>query len=140
MSTKVGTVVKLVPGRERSTAEVCTSLEALEGGSLGGLVRLVLGHEARQLFPEQCRDRTIAAGCQHPRLADEIVFESQRDVPLHRLPALPHAVCVPYHFHVNRKPSREPRSRKRTETYLTAGARQSGRDGFERGGEAGRCQ
>jgi hypothetical protein len=49
-STKAGTIVKLVSGREGPTAEVCTVLETLEGGSFCGLVRLVLGHEARQFF------------------------------------------------------------------------------------------
>lgn len=92
--------MKLVSRRERPTAKVRAPLEMLEGGSLCGLVRLVFGYETGQLFPQQGRDRPVAAGCQHARFANEIVLESQSDVPLHRLPALPHAVRVPHQFYV----------------------------------------
>jgi hypothetical protein len=72
-----------VSGRERPAAEMCTPYESLKGGSLCGLVGLVLGHQARQLFTQQCRDRTVTAGCEDPRLANEILVERQGDVPLH---------------------------------------------------------
>jgi hypothetical protein len=40
VSTKTGTIVKLVPGRERPAAEMSTLFETLEGGSLCGLIGL----------------------------------------------------------------------------------------------------
>jgi hypothetical protein len=54
---------------------VGTPFEARQGGSLRDFVRFVLGYEARQLFPEQRRDRSLAARRQHPRLVNEIVVE-----------------------------------------------------------------
>lgn len=98
-STKAGTIVELVSGRERPAAEMGSPFKTLESGSLCGLVSLVLGHEARQLFAQQCRNRTVAACCQHPRLADEIVVKRQRYVPLHRALQF-HVFHVLHHFHV----------------------------------------
>ena len=54
VSTKAGTIMKLVSGGQRAAAEVRTSFEALESGSLRDLVRLVLRHEARPLFTREC--------------------------------------------------------------------------------------
>src|SRR5436305_1193484 len=83
VSTKAGTIVELVSGREAAATEVGAPFEARKGGSLGRLVGLVLGHEARQLLAQQGRDRTVAARREHPRLADEVVVERQRDVARH---------------------------------------------------------
>jgi hypothetical protein len=82
-STKTGTIVKLVSRREGTAAEVQAALKTLQGDSLGGLVSVVLSHEATKLLPQECRDRTVATCCQNPGLSNHVLVKRQRDVPVH---------------------------------------------------------
>src|SRR5579864_1376415 len=85
VSTKMGTVVKLVSRGQRAAAQVRTSLEPFESSPPRGLVGLVLRHETRQLFAQKRRHRTVAARCQHPRLVNQVLVEGQCHVAAHRL-------------------------------------------------------
>src|SRR5882724_4775653 len=85
-STKAGTLVEVGPGGERAAAQRGTTLEAVESGSLGRLVRLGFGDETRQLIAQQCGDGAIPARCQDSRLGDEVLVHRQSNVPLHRAP------------------------------------------------------
>src|ERR1700687_5986330 len=77
---KLATFVELVSRGQWTAAKVRASFESFESCWLRGLVRLVPCHKASQLFTQQCRNRTVAAGSQHPRLMNQIVVEGQCDV------------------------------------------------------------
>jgi hypothetical protein len=74
-STKTGTIVELLSGRQSTAAEVGTAIEALERRSFGGLVSVVLRYQPSQLVAQKRRDGALATGSQNPCLVDELIVD-----------------------------------------------------------------
>ena len=80
MSTKLGTIVKLLSGRQRSTPERLAAPESPDRRvARFGVATLTL-HQGGKLSPEEGRNREATLRSKHARLAECLLIEGERDV------------------------------------------------------------